>query len=114
VGRLLQNRARDRNGVDDVLQSGDRADVSGMVHDDGIQGHMAVPVGIAAEADGVVGHVGLRNLRSRLDHVEARAARDARLDRLGVGGGAEVPGGHDDSRGGRVGSGGSGGSHRQT
>ena len=82
-----------------VQYAADGAQTAGVVHDHGVQGHMAVPVRIAAQADRGVGRVRLGHAGRRLDHVQGRAAALAHPPAFGVGRRAEVPGrGHDDGR----------------
>ena len=99
VGGVLHHRAGDRDGVDRILQRGDRADAACIVHDDRVQRDMSVAIGIAAIADRMVVRIGLRHHHARLDHIDQRSAAASPGEGGVIGGGAEVPGGHDDGVG---------------
>ena len=95
VRRMLHHRACDRDGVNRILQRGDRADTAGIVHDHGVERHMPVAIRIAAIADRVVVRIGLGHLHARFHHVDQRAARATGGEGGVIGRRAEVPGRQD-------------------
>ena len=71
MGRFFHHLTRHRNGVHNMLHRQYRPAVAMLVHDTGIQGHVAVPIGPAAEAHGLVIGVGLFDHDALLHGVES-------------------------------------------